>query len=113
MEVYGDILPHVFQEYENPIFMDSRRTVSTNPYIELLRAVLDLARQDVMVPGIFRVLRTGLCGLIPEEVDLLENYVLAAGMKSHSRWKKPFDWVPDGFLQEDLDRWEEMRQQIM
>lgn len=32
-----------------------------------------------MVPGIFRVLRTGLCGLIPEEVDLLENYVLAAG----------------------------------
>lgn len=113
MEVYGDILPHVFQEYEIPIFMDSRRTVSTNPYIELLRAVLDLARQDVMVPGIFRVLRTGLCGLIPEEVDLLENYVLAAGMKSHSRWKKPFDWIPDGFLQEDLDRCEEMRQQIM
>lgn len=113
MAAYGDVLPHVFQEYEIPIFMDSRRAVFSNPYIELLRAVLDLARQETYVPGIFRVLRTGLCGLTPEEVDLLENYVLAAGIKSHGRWMKNFEWTPDGFTQEDLEHCEAMRQQLM
>ena len=103
----------VFQEYEIPIFMDSRRAVFSNPYIELLRAVLDLAGKDQMLPGIFRILRTGMCGLAAEDVDILENYTLAAGMKSHGRWKKEFDWIPEGFTTEQCEKCEEMRRQIM
>lgn len=110
---YADELPHVFQEYDIPIFMDSRRAVFSNPYIELLRAVLDLAGKDQMLPGIFRILRTGMCGLAAEDVDILENYTLAAGMKSHGRWKKEFDWIPEGFTMEQCEKCEEMRRQIM
>ncbi len=113
MTAYEDVLPHIFAEYDIPVFMDSRRAVCSNPYIELLRAILDLARQDIMVPGIFRVLRTGLCGLSFDEVDLLENYVLAAGIRKHSRWTKSFDWIPEGFSSEDLEQLEEIRSRLM
>lgn len=113
MEAYRDVLPHIFQEYEIPVFMDSRRAVFSNPYVELLRALMDLFRQDQMLPGIFRVLRTGLCDLKEEETDLLENYTMAAGMKSHGRWKHAFDWTPEGFTEEQSKQCEQMRIYLM
>ena len=113
MPSYADILPRIFEEYQIPVFMDSRRAIFSNPYVELLRAVLELFRQDAMSPGIFRCLRTGLCGLTVEEVDLLENYALAAGIKSHARWKRSFDWIPEGFSQEECEKCEAMRVALM
>lgn len=113
MAAYADVLPHIFQKYEIPVFIDSRRAIFSNPYIELLRAILELFRQDAMAPGIFRCLRTGLCGYPAEEIDLLENYALAAGIKSHARWNRKFDWIPEGFSQEQCEKCEEMRTAIL
>ena len=112
LAAYADILPHIFQKYDIPVFMDSRRAIITNPYIELLRAVLELFRQDNQISGIIRCLRTGLCGYTQEEVDLLENYTLASGIRSHARWMHSFEWIPDGFTQEELEHCENMRQNI-
>ena len=38
----------------------------------------------------FRFLRTGLSGFAEADIDFLENYVLARGIRGASRWKKKF-----------------------
>ena len=40
--------------------------------------------------SVFRYLKSGMSNLIDEDADYLENYVLYAGVRGYSMWKKPF-----------------------
>lgn len=113
MEAYAEYLPHIFAEYEIPVFLDQRRTVASNPLVEFIRAALELIRQDFTRDGVFRLLRTGLCGFSMEQVDLLENYVLAAGIRGYGMWKRTFERKPEGLEPEELEACEEMRKSLM
>lgn len=48
-----------------------------------------------------------------EEVDLLENYVLATGIRGFSRWKVPFEKKPASFQESQVALCEEMRARLM
>ncbi|MDO4523116.1 MAG: helicase-exonuclease AddAB subunit AddB [Eubacteriales bacterium] len=108
---YADHIPRVFAQYEIPFFMDHTRNVFTNPMVELLRALLEMAEQDYSRSSVFRCLRTGLCDMARQDVDILENYVLAHGVRGASGWKKPFDRGTASLTEEELLRCEELRQQ--
>ena len=43
-----------------------------------------------------------LCELKKEQIDLLENYILAAGIRGFARWNRTFDKVIKGFDQEQV-----------
>lgn len=50
--------------------------------------------------------------LTEQEIDRLENYVLARGIRGASRWSKPWTFVmPDGTL-EDMERLNEIREAV-
>ncbi len=110
---YANYIPQVFQEYDVPCFMDSTRTVFSNPLIEFVRAALDLVQQDYTCTAVFRCLRTRLCGIEDGALDLLENYVLASGVRGFSAWRAPFYRTPRGFSDEQLAQCEELRGRIM
>ena len=110
---YNSYIPAVFREYDIPCFMDSNRSVFSNPIIEFVRALLDMIQQDFTKESVFRYLRTGLCHIDTEKVDVLENYVLATGIRGYGRWKKPFDKQPKSITEEQLTTCEELRSQIM
>lgn len=106
---YSSYIPQVFGEYKIAYFMDSTRTVFSNPLIEFLRAVLDMVQQDFTCASVFRYLRTDLCRIEAEKLDLLENYVLAAGIRGFSRWREPFTRTVDFLQEEQLALCEELR----
>ena len=113
MEAYKNYLPHVFAKYDIPVFLDSTRAVFSNPFVEFIRAALEMVQKDYTRVTVFRLLRTGLCELKKEQIDLLENYILAAGIRGFARWNRTFDKVIKGFDQEQVQQCEEMREHLM
>ncbi len=109
---YGNYIPQVFGEYHIPCFMDSTRTVFSNPLIEFIRAALDMVQQDFTRVAVFRYLRAGLCRIEEKELDILENYVLAAGVRHFSAWTRPFTRRPGQITEEQFEICEKLRERI-
>ena len=49
---------------------------------------MEIVEKDFSYESVFRFLRTGLSGFAEADIDFLENYVLARGIRGASRWKK-------------------------
>ena len=47
-----------------------------NPFVEYLRAALEMTVQGFSYESVFRYLRCGMSDLSRREVDILENYVI-------------------------------------
>lgn len=113
MASYANYIPKIFQEYHVPCFLDSNRSVFSNPLIEFVRAVLEMIQQDFSAVTVFRYLRTGLCGFTSGETDLLENYVLAAGVRGFSKWNETFSRKPERMQEEQFVFCEQLREKMM
>ena len=50
-----------------------------------------MAEQNFSAESVFRFLRTDLVGFTGEELDLLENYVLALGIRGYKKWQEK--WI--------------------
>lgn len=91
MENYSRLLEKAFAKEQIPCFIDYKKDILGNPLVELLRTLVQLFVRDFDYESVFRYLRCGLVDMDEEQVDKLENYVLALGIKRYSRWKKPWD----------------------
>ena len=112
MEVYSHCLEKVFPEYEIPCFLDYKRSVLKNPFVEFLRALLEMTEQDFTYETVFRYLRSGLSGMARSDVDLLENYVLALGIRGRKKWGNRFIRLYGTLTEEELERINELREQF-
>lgn len=112
MEAYSYCLERVLAEYDIPCFLDYKRSVLKNPFVEFLRALLEMAEQDFTYESVFRYLRCGLAGMSREDVDLLENYVLALGIRGRKKWENKFIRAYGKLTEEELERINELRQQF-
>ena len=91
MNLYADEIEKTFREYEIPVFMDYKRNVLLNSFVEYIRSLLAMAEQNFPAESVFRFLRTDLVGFTGEELDLLENYVLALGIRGYKKWQEK--WI--------------------
>ena len=91
LEEYGSIARHVFEDAGIPFFVDEKHSVLMNPFVEYLRAALEMVVQGFSYESVFRYLRCGMSDLSRGEVDILENYVIALGIRGFRKWKEP--WV--------------------
>ena len=91
MDVYSYFINEVFADYAIPVFMDSKRSILLNSFVEYLRSLLSMTEQNFTYESVLRYLRTGMTCLSTEEVDRLENYIRAAGLRGYNRWKN--EWV--------------------
>ena len=112
MEAYSPVLERVLPEYGIPCFLDNKRSVLKNPFVEFIRALLEIADQDFSYESVFRYLRSGLSGMEPEETDLLENYVLALGIRGGKKWENRFVRVYRGLAEEELEQINGLRQRF-
>ena len=88
MEVYADALEKACAAFDIPIFMDHKKSILLNAFVEYLRSLLAMAEQNFTYESVFRYLRTGLSGFADDEVDRLENYCLALGIKGYKSWQQ-------------------------
>ena len=73
-----------------PVFEDTKKKVSYHSGVEAVRSLFHLAQMDYSYESVFRYLKSGMSDFMDEEADYLENYVLYAGIRGYSMWKKPF-----------------------
>ncbi|NCC16653.1 MAG: helicase-exonuclease AddAB subunit AddB [Clostridia bacterium] len=87
MEVYEKSLRGILREYDIPCFIDSRREITSHPLITMVTALLDCLVYDFRYENVFSYLKSGLAPFSYGEIDALENYVLAYGIKGY-KWQK-------------------------
>ncbi len=104
MEIYGDYLEQAFEAYEIPYFMDHKRSILLNSFVEYIRSLLNMVEQSFSYESVFRFLRTNLTGFRYDEVDELENYVIALGIRGYKRWQERWIRKPKGVDEEALER---------
>lgn len=92
LENYQELIVTVFSDYGIPFFIDRKRPVMHHPLIELIRSVLETALRDWSYEPVFRYLKTDLATVSRGKVDILENYILAHGIRG-SRWTDETDWT--------------------
>lgn len=71
--------------------------------IELVRAVLEMETSDYSYESVMRYFKSGLSGIEDmETMDLMENYLLAFGIRGWSRfqkvWVRPAKWLEEAQL---------------
>lgn len=103
-EDYHEMIETIFRDYEIPYFIDQKRSMLHHPLVELIRSVLEIIHGNWRYEPVFRAVKTELLfplGQNPEQLrekmDLLENYVLAYGIKG-SKWTKRERWIYRRYL---------------
>ena len=113
LETYGNYAEQVFEHAKIPYFLDRKHSVLMNPFVEFIRSALDVMIQNFSYESVFRHLRCGLTDLSTEEVDLLEEYVVAIGIRGWSRWKEKWVRLYRGMDPESIQTINEIRERVM
>lgn len=91
MEVYAPAASRAFGKYSIPCFIDQKHSIFMNPFVEYIRAAVDVVVENFTYESVFRLLRCGMTDISSEEMDRLENYVIAMGIQGLSKWQNP--WI--------------------
>lgn len=89
---YNKLIGCVFDEYGIPCFVDGKKDILSNPLVQFILSALDVFIHNWSYQAVFSYLKTGLAGIPPEDIDILENYVLACGIRGSS-WTGRGDWT--------------------
>lgn len=96
---YFDLIESIFHDNHIPYFIDQKQTMLNHPLIELIRSTLEIIQSNWRYEPVFRAVKTEL--LFPlteneqqlrEQMDQLENYVLAYGIQG-KRWTNNERWI--------------------
>lgn len=100
---YRSALETIFHDYDIPFFIDQKRSMLNHPLVELLRSVLEVINGNWRYEPVFRAVKTDLLFPLGEQIDTfreqmdrLENYVLAYGKKGED-WTKNERWTYSRF----------------
>ena len=113
METYADHAARAFDKFDIPCFIDRKKSVFMNPFVEFLRSAVDLLLENYSYESVFRLLRCGLLDLPCRDMDRLENYVLGMGIRGFRKWQE--EWVLHyrGEKPEEVPEIDRIRQQLM
>lgn len=88
MDRYGYLAANIMEQNDIPCFVDYKRNIMGNVLVEFIRSALEVVEKDFSYESVFRLLKTGLSGIRRDDMDQLENYVLALGIRGYSSWNK-------------------------
>lgn len=110
IEGYLEDAKAVFDKYEIPLFVDSKKELNQNILIKYIIALLDIFAKNWSYDAMFDYLKIGLHEFDKEDIYELENYCKKWGIKGSKWYKREFDYEPINDLQSKL---EEIRKQII
>lgn len=93
---YAAALEMAMSRYDIPIFLSQKTDLLQKPPMALVIGALEAATNGLRYEDVFGCLKTGLCAVTPDEVDLLENYVITWRIRG-SRWNQTWINHPDGY----------------
>lgn len=113
MNLYADEIEQIFARYELPVFMDYKRSILLNSYVEYLRSLLAMVEKNFTYESVFRFLRTGFTDFSGNEIDILENYVRGLGIHGYKKWQEKWIRKTSGMTEEMLEIVNRMRVQFV
>ncbi|MCR5291467.1 MAG: PD-(D/E)XK nuclease family protein [Eubacterium sp.] len=91
---YGIIAKSAFDKAGIPIFVDMGRDFSENPALDYIMSLLNVIRYDFEMKSVMRLIRTGFLIDIKDrtdDVDMLDNFLIASGIRGISLWRKQWN----------------------
>ncbi|SHH95273.1 ATP-dependent helicase/nuclease subunit B [Sporobacter termitidis DSM 10068] len=95
---YGALAENIFEKYGVDVFVGNKEDIRAMPPVALVEYALEIVTGGWEYEAVFAYLKTGLTGLVPDDVDALENYVLKWNLKG-GIWARDEDWTlpPSGY----------------
>ncbi len=87
---YQTQIESLFKEYEIPYFLDVKRNIHTNSLVAAIEGVLEVLTSSYSYKSMMGLLRTYMLPVAKEDIDQLENYILAYGIKGKKKWQSPW-----------------------
>ncbi|MCI8282652.1 MAG: helicase-exonuclease AddAB subunit AddB [Lachnospiraceae bacterium] len=112
VEAYGNYVAEIFGQYEIPYFLDKKNNISFHPLTELIKTALKAVETDFSYEAVMAYLRCGLSGNARDEVDLLENYLLANRIRGWRMWQEKWVRLSGVSGMEELEEVNRLRVQI-
>lgn len=109
---YDNYVESIFGKYNIPYFMDTTQEILFHPFIEFIRSIPDIESQNYSAESILRFLRCGFTELSQQDIDVLENYLLATGIRGKGAWDKLWTRMPRQKSAYDLEKLNEQRRYI-
>ncbi len=90
LAAYAGDLESLAALYDIPLYLDRTRGIVLNPFLEYIKSALQVVAQNFSYETVFHYLRSGLADFTRQEVDELENYALACGIRGKKKWSGLF-----------------------
>lgn len=91
IEKYGHMAGSIMEQNDIPCFVDYKRNLMGNVIVEFIRSALEVIESDFSYESVFRLLKTGIMDFAGDDINQLENYVLALGIRGFSSWDRK--WI--------------------
>lgn len=110
---YASLVRAIFEEYEIPVFIDEKRELNQNSFIQYLLAILEVLSQNFSRESVFQYLKIGFSDIELEDLYSLENYCTKWGI-DHTKWKKDFVYESqEEGKQQQIEYFNQLRKQII
>lgn len=90
LERYASYVAEMSECYDVPVFLDNNRKLGLNPFTEYVKSGLKVIRNNFSYESVVHFLKCGFSGLSEEEIDRLENYMLALKIRGEKTWSRTF-----------------------
>lgn len=94
LERYASYAAEMSERYDVPIFLDNNRKLGLNPFTEYVKSGLRVIHHNFSYESVVHFLKCGFTGLSEEEIDRLENYMLALKIRGEKTWSRAFVRCP-------------------
>ena len=107
-EVFGG---EIFRDYDISFFSDYNRHIRKSPYTEAIIRMLDVIDNGYDYDSVFGLLKSGIFRNIESsDVNLLENFVIAKGIRGRNLWEKELVPMGSKITEEKIERFARMNE---
>ena len=94
---YNRIMPAIFSSRGIDVFLDTRRSILSKPFCEMLCAAMDILSFGYSYDRVMTIARSGIIDVPDGDIDMFENYLLAVN-PTHAMWgEEIWEYCPKGY----------------
>lgn len=91
LEVYGTLAGEIFEQAGIPCFVDQKKSILDNPFVEMLDFVFDIFLSNFQAEKVLSYHKSLFTKAEEEQVELLDNFLRATGIRSYQKWIEVWD----------------------
>ncbi len=91
LSVYGILAGEIFERAGIPCFIDTKKSIFANPFVEMIDTVLEIFLTDFQAEKVLAFEKNLFSKAEGEQVDLLDNFLRATGIRGWKKWNSVWD----------------------